>query len=219
MSDLYFNELVDEAIRNFQKEENLKIKHKIYVEKIKPAIEKLVKYHYYRVPVNRNPDIMHDCMAFVYEQIGKFNSDLYQRGFPYFNQIVKNYFVQQIKLEKKQISNEKYFESLNDDTIEENFVANLDIQEKFEDSEFFALFKNKLQEWKEKTTKKYEKVFLDAIFLLFENAHNIDIYNKKAVSFYIKEITDLNNKQIASNVGKLKRKYLSLQKKYKKGDV
>ncbi len=220
MSDLYFNEDVDEAIKLFQKEQDIKVKHDIYLKRIKPALEKLVKYHYYRVPVNRNPDIMHDCLAFLYEQIDKFKSEAYDRGFPYFNQIVKNYFVQQIKLENKQTSNEKYFHSINDSQVnEEEFLHNDEMQEKFENTEFTNLFKVKLLEWKNKTSKKHEKVFIDALSLLFENADNIDIYNKKAIFFYLKEITELNSKQIASNLSKVKRKYISLKKKYKKGDV
>ena len=220
MGKLYFGQQVDDAISVFKKEEDLKKKHKVYIEIIMPAFEKLVNYHYYRLPVARNPDIMHDCLVFLYEQIGKFDENRFKRGFPYFNMIVKNFFIQKLKSEKKQVNTDQLFESISDlQTSKDLNLITDDIEDKFEGKQFIEIVKEKIPEWKEKTTKKQEKIFLDALSSLFENAENIDIYNKKAIFFYLREITGFNSKQIASNLNKIKKKYITFKKKYKRGEI
>lgn len=224
MNDLYFGEDVDQALVLFQLEKDIDSRHKIFIDDIKPALDKLIQYHYYRIPIVRDDSIMHDCLSFLYEilESGKFNTQKYTRGFPYFNMVVKNFFIQRIKSEKKKLSTDKNFESLNEYTEnsnESNIPLEEDFEEKYENVEFARIFKENLPKWKDQFSKDQEKDFVDALILLFENAENIDIYNKKAIFFYLREITGLNSKQIATNLNKVKRKFNFLMKKYQKGEI
>ena len=79
--------------------------------------------------------------------------------------------------------------------------------------------KDEMMRWKDKFCKDQEKKVLEAIILLFENPDIVPIYNKKAIYFYIREITGLNTKQVVTNLNKFKRKYNLLKKKYLSGEV
>ncbi len=225
---LYFGPEVDSAIVWFQKETEISKKHEIFVSCIKPAFEKLVNYHYYKTPVARNEDIKSDCLSFLYEQINKFDATKRDRGFPYFNVIVKHFFIQRLKTERKQISNDQMSVSLSDYQSQQNksdFLLVEDLDEQIENREFIETVKEHLPRWKDQFTKPQEKLFMDAVIALFETSEDVDIYNKKAIFYYLKENTaalappGLNSKQIATNLEKLKRKFVALKKKFLRGDV
>lgn len=224
MADLYFGKEVDSAIVSFQKAETELDKHAVFTNTIYPAFDKLIKFHYYRLPADRDPEAIHACMCFLYEQIGKFDIEKHERGFPYFNMVAKNWFIAKYKKDKKYKKDHKNIEivsdlgSLDERDDNHNFMDE-DKHEKYENIEFVNIFKEQLPKWREKFSKPQEKEFVDALVLLFENANNIDIYNKKAIFFYLKEITDMNSKQIAININKISRKISSLRKKYNKGNI
>jgi hypothetical protein len=225
MSDLYFGSDVDQALVLFQLEPEIDAKNNIFISDIKPAFEKLIKYHYYRTPITRNEEVMHDCMSFLYEILKnkKFDSTKYTRGFPYFNMIVKHFFIQRLKVEKKKIATDKNIDSLSNyqanQKIFDTVLLTEDVEEEYQNREFINILKENLPKWRDQFQKEQEKQFVDALILLFENAKNIDIYNKKAIFLYLREITNLNSKQIATNLNKVKKKFSFLKKKYLRGDI
>ena len=46
-----------------------------------------------------------------------------------------------------------------------------------------------------------------AIVILFESKEDIEIFNKKAIYLYLREITGLNTKQIVNSLKKFRKKY------------
>ena len=55
--------------------------------------------------------------------------------------------------------------------------------------------------------KDYESKTVDAVVEILKRRENIEIFNKKAIYLYIREITNLNTKQIASSLNRLRDKY------------
>lgn len=222
-NNLYFDEDVTKAIVNFQKAEAPKEKHKIFEENIMPAFDKLIKYHYFKIPVKRDPEVVHDCMSFLYEQLNKFDASQHDRGFPYFNVIVKNYFIQKLKNEEKKNSISKDIDSLNDpkEIIKNNkdCIVIDNIEDSYDNEEFIEVLKSALPKWRESFQKDQEKAVVEALTVLFENVENFDNYNKKIIYFYIKEITGMNTKQIAINLNKVKKKFKFLKKKFQRGNI
>lgn len=219
--ELYFGPEVDEAIVEYLKEESsLKQKSIVFRDKIYPAFEKLATYHYHKFPVTRNEEIISECIAFLYEQIRKFDFENNKRGFPYFNIIAKHFFIGKLKQQNKESANNRdMVVSLQDSklaTSDEFFDE--DFEAKIEDNQFMALFEENLAQWQDKFTKDHEKRVVDALVDLFKNVENIDIIKKKAVFLYLKEQTGLNSKQIAINLNKIKKKFHNLKKKYDRGD-
>ena len=67
--------------------------------------------------------------------------------------------------------------------------------------------------------KPNEKKVLQAVKILFESADDIEIFNKKAVYLYMREITGLNTKQIVNNLNKIRVKYRDFRKKWNEGEI
>ena len=67
--------------------------------------------------------------------------------------------------------------------------------------------------------RENEEKVLSAIKILFESAEDIEIFNKKAIYMYIREITGLSTKQIVSNLNRMKVKYGVFREKWNEGEL
>lgn len=215
---MYFDKKVDEALAFYKSEEKKEDRDKVFVEVVLPAFKKLSQYHYYKFPVSRNEDTINECIAHLCEAIPQWDKD--RVGFSYFNMVAKNFFNQKIKKESKQISNDQYMTSLSDFQAQKGNLDPIFVEEfrdLVEDRQFSELFVEHLYRWQSQFKKDQEKIFMDGFITLFENSGNI-ICKKKAIYFYLKEITGLNAKQLATNLNKLKKRFIALKKKYERGD-
>ena len=58
-----------------------------------------------------------------------------------------------------------------------------------------------------------------AVKVLFNNIDDIEIFNKKAIYLYIRELTGLNTKQVVSSLNKLRARYRNFKTKWNQGGV
>ena len=73
--------------------------------------------------------------------------------------------------------------------------------------------------WKEETSSTQDKKILEAVEVLFESVEQIDIFNKKAVYVYLREITGFSTKQITSSLTKVRKKYRNLRAEWDNGEI
>ena len=218
MGDKYFDEVVDEAIIKFQTATDPKEREKLCRYFILPAFNKLSSYWYHRLSLRKNDETIHDCVAYLYEKIPMFDESKKTRGFAYFNMIARHWFFQKLKNEKKEVLQD--FDNISEVNASENDALIDDELEKgLESREFILLFKERLPKWRDRAGKEQEKKVLDALIVLFENTDNIDIFKKKAIYWYLRELTGMKSKQIALNLSKIKKKFLKFKESYLKGDV
>ena len=67
--------------------------------------------------------------------------------------------------------------------------------------------------------KENEEKVLNAIRVLFESSEDIEIFNKKAIYLYMREITGLNTKQVVNNLNKMRLRYRIFREKWDKGEL
>ena len=67
--------------------------------------------------------------------------------------------------------------------------------------------------------KENEYKVLSAIKIIFESCDEIEIFNKKAIYLYIREITGLNTKQIVNNLNKIRIRYRKFKTKWEEGKI
>jgi predicted RNA binding protein with dsRBD fold (UPF0201 family) len=60
--------------------------------------------------------------------------------------------------------------------------------------------------------KENDQKVYQAIMILFESKEEIEIFNKKAIYLYLREITNLNTKQIVNSLKKFRKRYSGFQK-------
>jgi hypothetical protein len=215
----YFNKDTENAIIEFQQEENLELKKKIFVEKIRLPFLKLIEniIYVYKFHTLGEIDILkNDCLSFLFESLYKFDKSRQTQAFSYYNVCCKHWFIQRVKNYKKKSKSDVCFDKPLITKLEQtnnNFVDNL--EEDLENIEFMMLLKEEMKKWRHKFDKTQEKLVLEAIILLFENPDLVSVYNKKGINVYLREITNLKNtKQIVTNLKKFKKKYNLFKKNY-----
>jgi hypothetical protein len=88
-----------------------------------------------------------------------------------------------------------------------------------EDVEFWNFLYNEIDTWDNFMLKENEKKVLLAVKILFDSADTIEIFNKKAIYLYLREITGLNTKQVVNNLNKLRKRYRVFKDKWQNGDI
>ena len=86
-------------------------------------------------------------------------------------------------------------------------ATTIDYVEQRSEAEFWNLLLNQVNKWDTGNLKTNEKLVLDAVKVLLHNIDDIEIFNKKAVYLYLRELTGLNTKQVVNNLNKLREKY------------
>ena len=89
------------------------------------------------------------------------------------------------------------------------------LSQRIEDEFWFSLLEC-IDSWDAPNLKKNEKSVLDAVRVLLHNIDDIEIFNKKAVYLYLRELTGLNTKQVVNNLNKLREKYRTFKTKWDK---
>ena len=85
--------------------------------------------------------------------------------------------------------------------------------------EFFNLLNGEIDSWEHENMKESEKKVLDAVRILFDKVDDIEIFNKKAIYLYLREITGLNTKQVVNNLNKMRLRYRVFKFKWDEGDL
>ena len=68
-------------------------------------------------------------------------------------------------------------------------------------------------------TKENERKVYEAVKIILESVDEIDIFNKKAVYLYLRELTGLNTKQVVVQLNKMRKKYRSFKKDWNEGKI
>jgi hypothetical protein len=85
-------------------------------------------------------------------------------------------------------------------------------EETREHNELIDNLRASMIDWMEESDKPNDEKVIKAIQVLFESAHEIEIFNKKAIYLYLREITGLNTKQVVSSLKRLKVNYQEFRK-------
>ena len=79
--------------------------------------------------------------------------------------------------------------------------------------------KFEMSTWEVDFSREAEKKVYDAVMVLFESADEIEIYNKKAIYLYLREITGMNTKQIVTQLTKMKERYDEFRSDWENGKI
>lgn len=76
-----------------------------------------------------------------------------------------------------------------------------------------------IKTWDSFMIKENEKKVLMAVRILLDSADQIEIFNKKAIYLYLREITGLNTKQVVNNLNKLRKRYRTFKVKWENSEI
>jgi hypothetical protein len=192
----------------------------LYVNYIQPAFNEMVDKIVFTYKFNNLPnidDLKSDCKVWLTTILDKYDTSKGSKAFSYFSVITKNWFIHKVK--KNSNKKEVYLEDIKDTSDEEELVIYNEYDEKRELEEFWLALKQEMLIWESKKMKSNEHKVFKAIKVLIDDSNTIEIFNKKAIYLYIREMTGLNTKQVVCNLKKFKIKYVEFKERWDSGDI
>ena len=153
------------------------------------------------------------------ERNARYDPNKGSKAFSYFSVITKNWFIHKVKRQQKRNKREVDFNNISK-SYEEEFLSTSEsyITER-EEEEFWKSFYSELKSWDASSMKENDLRVYQAINILFESKEDIDIFNKKAIYLYLREITGLNTKQIVNSLKKFRKKYYTFKDDWENGNL
>lgn len=218
----YFTKIHEEAIVEYALSSCVKEKTKLYASLIQPAFDEMVNKIIFTYKFNTLPNIdslRDDCKVWLTTILDKYDPNKGSKAFSYFSVVTKNWFIHKVKKNSKKLKKEVSYETLITTGGADTLGASADVDnylDQREEMEFWTCLLTQVDSWDTGNLKVNEKAVLDAVRVLLHNIDDIEIFNKKAVYLYLRELTGLNTKQVVNNLNKLREKYRIFKNKWNK---
>jgi hypothetical protein len=203
----YFTQATEDAIVLYNNTPDSELRSRIYNDKIHYGFFKLTEniihtFKFYYTEVDNIEDLQHEVITFLLSKIHLFNPERGAKAYSYFGTIAKRYLILSNQKNYKKRIDTAPIESLEED---ENHSYTMDDSSPNERlSKFIDLYTEHCsQNLTEIFPKIYDAQIADAILELFRKRENLDIFNKKALYIYIREIIDVKTPKITKIANQL----------------
>ena len=214
----YFTEDTDLAIKEYLASSIQSERDEIYRTRIHYAFYKLAEnlihtFKFYYTEVDDLEDLKHEVICFLLEKLDYFKPEKGTKAFSYFSIVGKNYLIlynnNNYKKKKQKVDvlkadeDDGVIHQLGRDQRKKEIKEFIDYFTEYVDKHMFILFK-----------KDKDKKVCDAINTLFKRRENLEIFNKKALYIYIREMTDVDTPIITKVTKVLKKIYKKLYQEF-----
>ncbi len=215
---MYFTQDTEDAIVQYNNETDPNIRNTIYEEKIKHPFEKIVenifntfKFSYFETgPL----EVQKETIAHLVSNMHKFEKEK-GKAFGYFSIIAKHYLIFHNNTNYKRFNQHVNIS----DTPSETTVCLHTTDAYHKDVEIDEFMTMMINYWEQNLNKVFTKQkdlnIANAIVELFRNYKRIDCFNKKALYFYIREMSDCRTQQITKVINKFKTHQNNISKLYR----
>ena len=210
----YFTKVHEDAIVEYAQNKDVKVRTDLYVNLIEPVFNELINNIVFTYKFHDLPNIdslKQECKIWLTTILDKFDPNKGSKAFNYFTVVVRNWFIQKAKKRSRTLRDETNYDDLAQSLEEEYLSVENPYEASREKEEFFDLFKMEMESWDKgfrgRLFGENDIKVLEAIRTIFENVEEIEVYTKKGIYVYLREITGLNTKQITRSVKKLKDRY------------
>ena len=203
----YFTKDTENAIVRYNNEPDPEVRSKIYEREIHYPFFKLTEniihtFKFYYTEVDDIEHLQHEVITFLLSKIHLFNPERGAKAYSYFGTIAKNYLIiSNTKNYKKRIDkadvieaeqNEKFSYQIDDSPVKDELNEFIDLYVEYCSENLFTLF-----------PKKFDAEVADAILELFRKRSDLDVFNKKALYIYIREMVDVKTPKITKIANQL----------------
>lgn len=209
----YFTKDTENAIIEYLKTKNVKKRNKIFNERIDYAFHKLTEniihtFKFYYTEVDTIPELQHEVVTFLLEKLHLYKQEK-GKAYSYFGTIAKCYLILYNNANYKKLKNKAPIEAIDEDkSILIDLVNSSEEYSDIETASFIKQFTRYIDtNLFELFPKQRDAQIADGIMELFRKSENLDIFNKKALYIYIKEITEASTPQITKIIKRLKVMY------------
>ena len=214
----YFTPDTDLAIAEYlatsnQDERDTIFKDRIWYPFYKLAENLIHTFKFYYTEVDDLEDLKHEVICFLLEKLDYFKPDRGSKAFSYFSIVGKNYLILYNNNNYKKKKQKADPSAVDDDPITQ--YSHDREETKREVKDFIDQF---VEYWEKHLFTTFKKPadqrVADAIITLFKRRENLEIFNKKALYIYIREMTDVETPVITKVTKILKKHYKILYNEY-----
>ena len=219
---MYFTRDHEEAIVKYALTDDLKTRTELYVKWIQPAFNEMVDKIVYTYKFTNLPnvdDLKDECKVWLTTILNKYDPNKGSKAFSYFSVITKNWFIHKVKQTSKRAKREVDFEDVAKEIDEKYVITHNKYYSEREGAEFWGHLWEEINSWEVDMSKPNEKKVYEAVKVILESVDDIDIFNKKAVYLYLRELTGLNTKQVVVQLNKMRKKYRGFKKDWNEGKI
>jgi hypothetical protein len=220
----YFDVREEEAVKQYITADTREEKEEIYNKFLREPLDKMIesiirRYKLYRKDMDYN-DVHSDTHSFLMTKVDKFKPAKNKKAYSYFGTICKNYLMGQIQKDQKDMNRKISYEDISQ-TLENrpDMIYYMEF-EKIDAEKIIDLFLIDLKNYITDTKLNENEGKLGyALVDLFDNYGNIFIgndnnkFNKNVVLLTLREMTNLNTKEIRLYLKKYKTLYLETIRK------
>ena len=207
----YFTQETEDYIVKYNNLDSIKeskLRSKIYETHIHYPFFKLTQniihtFKFYHTEVTNLEHLQHEIITFLLSKIHMFDPTRGAKAYSYFGTIVKRWLIlYNMKNYKKKINKvgveelskegSSHIYNIGDDRIKSDLDKYFDIYIDHVSENIFKLF-----------PKKNDAQIADAILELFRKREDIEVFNKKALYIYIREMVDVKTPKITKIADKL----------------
>ena len=214
----YFTSDTDAAIKEYLASSNQDERNHIFKTRIWYAFYKLAEnlihtFKFYYTEVDDLEDLKHEVICFLLEKLDYFKPEKGTKAFSYFSIVGKNYLIlyNNNNYKKKKATadvmaadeDEGVLHQLGRDERKKDIKDFIDYLTEYIDKHMFTMFK-----------KEHDRKVCDAINVLFKRRENLEIFNKKALYIYIREMTGVETPVITKVTKVLKKLYKNIYIEY-----
>ena len=214
----YFTKETEDYIVKYNNSEDIEYRRAIFQEHIYFPFYKLAEniihtFKFYYTDVEQIEDLKHEVVSMLLEEkIMKFDPDNGAKAYSYFGTIVKRWLINYNNKNYKKLKQVGSF-----DDMEESYEGSMNVT--LPGGITLSQF---LDMWVEKTYDKMDELFnkdsekkiADAVLTIFKTRHDLDIFKKKALYIYIREMTDCETPHLTKVISVLKDDFYDIYLKY-----
>ena len=204
---IYFTSDTEEAIIEYLASDDQDFRNRLYKDRIEYAFYKLAEniihtFKFYYTDSDTIEELKHEVVTFLLEKLHLYDQSK-GKAYSYFGTIAKRYLIIYNNSNYKKLQERADVEEIDEDknilyeTVREAEEAAdpntfIDQYVRYIDKHLYQLF-----------PKQQDARTADAIMELFRKRETLEIFNKKALYIYIREITDTTTPQITKVTKKL----------------
>jgi hypothetical protein len=216
----YFTQETEDAIVLYNASSDHVFRDRIFKKEIYYPLYKLSEniihtFKFYYTDVNDIEDLKLEVVTMlVEEKLHRFDPTNGAKAFSYFQTIVKRWLINYNNKNYKKLKQIGSFDEM-EDSYESDFNAENSMQvslkvvvDKFVEESYLDLA--------ELFPKSHEQNVADAILTLFKTRYDLEIFKKKALYIYIREMTDCETPTLTKVINRLKEEFYKVYQKYQK---
>ena len=219
---MYFTQEHEQAIIDYCNSSCNKLRTDLYVKWIQPAFDQMVDKIVFTYKFTTLPNIdelRNECKVWLTTILEKYDPNKGSKAFSYFSVITKNWFIHKVKQTSKRAKREVDYEDALKEVDEDKIVCYNEWENEEESRDFWLKLWDEIDSWSTDDMRESEKKVFEAVKILLSSVEEIEIFNKKAIYLYLRELTGMNTKQVVSQLNKIRKKYRLFKKDWDNGKI